>query len=143
MFERQPEERGAAALEFVLLVPALMLIASLVIGGGRLWQARTAVEAAAASAARAASVARTPAEAEKLATTVTNPALANAGVHCAQHHTTLDTAALSTPSGRSGFVAARVSCELSLSDLLLPGWPGTVTVSASENAVVDTYRRRF
>ena len=52
------DQRGAAAVELTLLVPALLLVLGLLVAGGRLWFARTTVNEAAQSAARAASLAR-------------------------------------------------------------------------------------
>ena len=40
-------QRGAAAVELALLVPALLLILGLLVSGGRLWFARTTVNEAA------------------------------------------------------------------------------------------------
>ncbi len=59
---REPacDQRGAAAVELALLVPALLLVLGLLVAGGRLWFARTTVNEAAQTAARAASRAAPP-----------------------------------------------------------------------------------
>ena len=51
-------QRGAATVELTLLVPALLLVVGLLVAGGRLWFARTTVNEAAQTAARAASLSR-------------------------------------------------------------------------------------
>ena len=53
------DERGSAAIELVLLVPALMLMLLFAVAGGRVAIAHGSVQQAAADAARAASIART------------------------------------------------------------------------------------
>ena len=53
-----PNQRGAATVELTLLVPALLLVVGLLVAGGRLWFARTTVNEAAQTAARAASLSR-------------------------------------------------------------------------------------
>lgn len=57
------DERGAAAVELALIVPVLVLLLGVVVGGARVWLARTSVEQMAAGGARAGSLARTPDEA--------------------------------------------------------------------------------
>lgn len=47
-------QRGAAAVEFAMTVPVLVLLFGLVVGGARTWLARGSVEQAAAAAARGA-----------------------------------------------------------------------------------------
>ena len=56
--KRLRDQRGAAAVELTLLVPALLLTLGLLVAGGRPWFARTTVNEAAQTAARAASLAR-------------------------------------------------------------------------------------
>ena len=61
---RRRDQRGSAAVELTLAVPALMIILALLVAGGRLWFARTSVSDAAYSAARSGSLARTAGEAQ-------------------------------------------------------------------------------
>lgn len=53
-------DRGMSAVEVVLLAPAVMAVMMLLVVVGRLWDAQVAAETAAATAARSASMARTP-----------------------------------------------------------------------------------
>ena len=57
------DQRGSATVELTLLVPALLLMLGLLVSGGRLWFARTTVNEAAQTSARAASLARTATQA--------------------------------------------------------------------------------
>ena len=57
------DQRGAASVELVILVPVLVLMLGLLVAGGRLWFARATVVEASQSAARAASLARSSGEA--------------------------------------------------------------------------------
>ena len=59
-----PSERGSSVVEVVILAPALGLFLALIIAGGRVAVAHQAVEASAAEAARAASIARTQGQAQ-------------------------------------------------------------------------------
>ncbi len=135
-------QRGAAALEFAMVVPVLVLLFGLVVGGARTWLARGAVEQAAAAAARGASQARTPGEAELVARDLASAQAAVGGLRCDRWAVDVDARALTTPPGEPGSVAASVTCAVPLGDVLVPGWPGTIDVRASASATVDRYRGR-
>lgn len=135
-------QRGAVALEFVLLLPVLILLIGLVVGGARVWLARTAVVQAAAAGARAASLERTPSAAKHAAQEYAAAQLASEELHCVAQQVEVAAAVLATPPGRPGTIRVVVSCEVSLADVLVPGWPGTLEVSADGQAVVDRYRGR-
>ena len=57
------DERGSAAIEAAVGLPAFVLFVGLIIFGGRTAMTHSAVESAAADAARSASIARTSSEA--------------------------------------------------------------------------------
>ncbi|MCA0296568.1 MAG: pilus assembly protein [Actinobacteria bacterium] len=135
-------ERGAAALEFAMVVPVLVLLFGLVVGGARTWLARGAVEQAAAAAARGVSQARTPGEAERVARDLAAAQAAIGGLRCERWSVDVDAAALTQPPGQPGSVGATVACSVPLSDVLVPGWPGSVDVRATAIAVLDRYRGR-
>lgn len=134
------DERGSTALETVVLVPALMALVGLVVAGARLWTVRADVDEAAHRAARTATVfsdARTSGPLGEAA------GLANlADVPCAAGSVDVDAADLSRPAGTPGRVTATVTCTVVLADLLLPGLPGQVTISADASSVTDRYRGR-
>jgi Flp pilus assembly protein TadG len=132
----QSRERGSAAAELVLVTPFLVLLLLFAVAAGRLVQARLDVDSAAQQAARAASLARTPAAASAQATQVAQAALAGQSVTCDPAVITPDTGDF-TPGGG---VAVTVSCTVHLSDLSLLHIPGSETITATFTAPVDTYR---
>lgn len=135
-------QRGSAALEFATIVPVAVLLFGLVVGGARVWLARSAVEQAAGAAARAASLARTPGEARHAAAVLAADQVAVGGLRCLQFSVDVDTATLAGPPGRAGRVRATATCQVPLADVLVPGWPGAIEVRAGASAVVDRYRGR-
>ncbi len=135
-------QRGAAAVEFAMLVPVLVLLFGLVVGGARTWLARGAVEQAAAAAARGASQARTPGEAQHAATELARAQAAVGGLRCDRWAVDVEVGALAGAPGIPGEIRATVTCDVPLGDVLVPGWPGSVEVRATSAAVVDRYRGR-
>ena len=135
------DERGSAAIELVLLVPALMLLLMFAVAGGRVAMAHGSVQQAAADAARAASIARTAGAAQTTAVAAARATLANQGLTCASMTVTLDTSGFSRPVGTPASVAATVNCTVELSELALPGLPDRV-VSATVTSPLDVFRGR-
>ena len=135
------DERGSAAIELVLLVPALMLLLMFAVAGGRVAIAHGSVQQAAADAARAASIARTAGTTQTTAVAAARATLANQGLTCASMTVTLDTSGFATPVGTPANVAATVSCTVELSELALPGLPNRV-VSATVTSPLDVFRGR-
>lgn len=133
-------ERGSASLEAAIVVPAFILFVGLLIYAGRTSVAHQGVEAVAYDAARSASIARTPTEAQERAAMAVEYALDAQGLRCASHNLDLDTSGLDKPAGQPGTVTVTVSCTIDLDDLAVPGIPGQYTVSATMAAVVDAYR---
>ena len=132
----QSRERGSAAAELVLVTPFLFLLLLFAVAAGRLVQARLDVDSAAQQAARAASLARTPAAASAQATQVAQAALAGQSVSCDPAVITPDTGDF-TPGGE---ITVQVTCTVRLPDLSLLHIPGTETITATFTAPVDTYR---
>ena len=135
-------DRGAAATELALLVPVVALLLSVVVGGARTWLARSAVEQAAGSAARAAALERGPGAAEKAARSAFRQNLRQRGTDCHNERLSIDTAGFAVSTGRPAAVTVRVECRVSLSDVMVPGLPGTLRVQATARAPLDTYRER-
>ncbi|HEX6760223.1 MAG TPA: TadE/TadG family type IV pilus assembly protein [Propionibacteriaceae bacterium] len=140
---RVPEDqRGAAAVELTLLVPTLLLILGLLVAGGRLWFARTTVNEAALSAARAASLARSAAAATAEGRDAGSRSLATAGLRCRSTSVSISTAAFAIPAGTPSTVTSTILCMVDFSDVFLPGWPGSVELTGRGSAALDTYRSR-
>lgn len=135
-------DRGAMSVEATLVVPVLVLFMLLVIAGGRVAIAGNAVASAAASAAREASLSSTTTEAQYNASIAAQTAMANSGHACADLDVSINDAGLDAPLGQVGVVSATVTCTVAMSDLALPGMPGTRTLEATANSPVDAFRER-
>ena len=136
------DERGAAATELALLVPGFMLLLALMVAGGRIWLARSAVSEAAAAGARAATLQRSAGEAEVAAGRVIDANLASASLVCVDRTVSVDTTGFAKAPGIPAVVTVSVSCTVALSDVLLPGMPGNVSASAVGSSALDTFRGR-
>jgi Flp pilus assembly protein TadG len=135
-------ERGSTTLELVVWAPGLLLLIALLTVAGRVNSANAAVEQAATDAARTASLARTAASAEQLARQHAQQTLASQGLACTTTTVTVDTAGFGSAPGQLATVAATVSCPVRLSDLAVPGLPGTRTVTHTAVSSLDTFRER-
>lgn len=135
-------EVGSASVELVVGITALGLLAALIIAGGRVAAAHQAVDAAATDAARSASLARSAGAAQTAARATAVSTLANQGLRCTSTSISVDTSGFSAALGTPASVTARVTCVADLSDLALPGTPGTRTIRATMRSPIDTYRTR-
>jgi len=133
---RRSAERGSAAVEITLLTPLLVIMLLFVVFLGRVTEARAVISDAAHQAARAASIAPSPATAAAQARQAADTALSGRGLSC-QHFTVSVGLGGFRPGGT---VRATVTCTTGLSDLALLEVPGSRTLSASFTSVIDTYR---
>ena len=127
------DERGSVAIEVVLMVPVLVLFTLLVIAGGRFVSVEADVEAAARDAARAASFERSF-DAARVSARATVADQLDDFWDCRTANVTGD-----FRSG--GIVEVEVHCNVPVDDLGLIGLGGTVPVSVTGSAPLDTYRR--
>ena len=135
------DERGSAAIEAVVVGPAMVLLIGLVILGGRVALAHQTLQSVAADTARAASLERTTSRARAAANTASEAGLSQQ-LPCSTHELQLDLDGFTVPPGRPASVSATVTCRVSLSDLAVPGLPGTITIQATMTSPLDTYRER-
>lgn len=135
-------ERGSVALEAAILAPAFMLFCLLIFTGGRVALAQMAVQSAASEGARSASIARSAGEANGSATSAANSTLGNQGLACASQSVAVDTSGFGVPVGTDSMVSVTVTCVVDLSDLSVPGVPGTHTMSYQAFSPLDTHRGR-
>lgn len=136
------DERGSAAVEAAVGVPAFALFVALIILGGRTATTHQALESAAADAARSASMARTTAAAIEAAREAAQTSISNQDLPCTQVEVTVDTRAFTQAIGQDGAVDVTVECRLKLSDLSIPGVPGQRILQSSMSSPVDTWRER-
>lgn len=135
-------DRGSVTLELAVLAPVLLIFLGLIVAGGRVQLAGGSVETAAADAARQASIARTPAAAEAAALASARATLAGEGLSCAALSVSVDVAGFAAPLGQPAQVRADVACTVSLSDVAVPGMPGSHRMSATATSPLDPYRGR-
>ncbi|HMQ39183.1 MAG TPA: pilus assembly protein [Micropruina sp.] len=135
-------ERGAAAVEFAVIVPALGLLIALTIGTARVWYAQTVVEQIAGTSARAASLAHTASDARLAAERIARAQASTTGLNCASLTVDVDVDGFRVPVGQPAQVRSRVACSVPLADLIVPGWPGQWGLDAEATSVLDRYRRR-
>lgn len=136
------DQRGSSSVELALLVPALVIMLGLLIGGGRLWFARTTVNEAAQTAARSASLARSASQAASEGKAAGRQSLATAGLDCTDQSVAVRTGAFGVRVGRPATVTTNVTCTVAFGDLLLPGMPGSIRLAGSGASALDTYRGR-
>lgn len=138
---RSRDERGSAAVEAAIGVPVFVLFIGLLIYGGRTVLTHQALESAASDAARAASIARSPAAAQFDATQAAEVSISNQHLPCHATTVRVDASQLMKPAGQPGAVTVTVSCTLSLADLSIPGIPGSRRLTATTSSPIDTWRQ--
>lgn len=138
---RRLRDEGNAPLELVILAPVVFLLLAFVVAAGRTSIAQGSVAAAARDAARQASISLTPGAAQTAALSSAMTALGQDGLDC-RPVVTVDTAGFGIPVGQPATVSATVTCTVSLSDLLVPGLPGSRTLTATFTSPLDPFRER-
>jgi Flp pilus assembly protein TadG len=136
------DERGSAAIEAAIGVPAFALFVGLIIFGGRTATAHEALQSAAADAARSASLARDADVARADAREAAASSITNQKIGCSAVDVAVDTSDFNKQPGVPGSVSVTVSCSLNLSDLAVPGVPGSRVMRATMSSPLDTWRER-
>lgn len=140
--QRDRVERGSVTVELVLIAPALLALLMLTVLAGRIVLAGGTVEQVAAAGARAASLTRSSTEATAAATVAVRRSVAEQNLQCLNVSVSVDTAGFRLPLGQPASVAVTVSCQVRLSDLDLPGAPGSRTLTDRAVSPLDPYRAR-
>lgn len=139
---RRPED-GSMSVELVMWAPVMLVVILLLIACGRIALANITVSNAANAAARDASLATNSSTATSNATQTATIAMSQAGLTCSPGSVVIDPSGLDTPIGTADAkVTARVDCTVNLSDISIPGLPGTETLTATATSPVDPYRER-
>jgi TadE-like protein len=134
-------DAGNAALELVVLAPVILFLLGLMIAAGRTSIAQGAVDAAARDAARQASISLTPGAAKAAALSSARAALSGDGLDC-HPQVLVDTSQFGHPVGTPAQVIATVRCRVPLSDLVVPGMPGSRMLSYTFTSPLDPFRER-
>ncbi|MDQ1249783.1 MAG: hypothetical protein QG597_4159 [Actinomycetota bacterium] len=140
-------DRGSVTIEVAILAPALLMLLGLAIVGGRYELAAGTIEAAASAGARAASLARTAADAQRDARRLVEASLHDQDLHCRNTTVSVDTSGFATrqvlrpaETPVPAHVTVTLTCQLDTALLSLPGLPGSTTIRATASSVLDTYR---
>lgn len=136
------DERGSNAAEIVIIAPIVVMLILVLVTAGRTASADNATQSAAFAAARAASLSRDTATAATAAQDAAQRAMDHSGINCLTLTVDLNASGLNTPLGTTGIVTASVHCTVNLSDISLPGIPGSRTMSSTATSPVDAYRER-
>lgn len=139
---KRRDERGSAAIEAAIGVPAFALFVGLIIFGGRTATTHEALQSAAAEGARAASLTRDAQTARTSAREAAASSIANQEIGCSHVDVDVNTSDFTKQPGVAGSVEVTISCRLDLSDLAVPGVPGSRVVSATISSPLDTWRER-
>ncbi|MEU1623128.1 TadE/TadG family type IV pilus assembly protein [Streptomyces sp. NPDC005722] len=135
-------DRGSEAIQAAIVTPLLIAFLCLAIAAGRLAVSGGKTDAAAEDAARAASLERTPLAAQSAAAEAAARSLEDQGIRCSSTDVDVDASGLAVPIGQVGYVTVTVRCTVDLSDLLLPGAPGSKTLTSTFTSVADAFRAR-
>jgi Flp pilus assembly protein TadG len=135
-------DAGHAALELVVLAPVILFLLGLVIAAGRTSIAQGSVDAAARDAARQASISLTPGAAQAAALSSARAALSRDGLDCAPVVRVDTSEFTAVPVGLPATVTAKVWCRVPLSDLVVPGMPGSRLLSYTFTSPLDPFRER-
>jgi Flp pilus assembly protein TadG len=136
MSRRRLDQQGSLTVELVVLTPVLFLLALMVVMFGRVSESKQRVVEAATAGADAAAVLPNPGSAGIGASVDAAVEVAGGDQSCV--HARISTDVSHYYPG--GFVTVTVQCQVGLSDLSLPGVPGSTTVQASAVAPIDPYR---
>lgn len=129
-------DRGSLTVEVVVLAPVVVMFALATLAFGRVSQARQQVVEAARAGAQAAAVGSDATDAQQAAQTAASNGILASSHTCSNPQITANVAHF-VPGG---YVVVEVTCHVELSDLLVPGLPGSTTVQASSTAPIDPYR---
>jgi Flp pilus assembly protein TadG len=128
-------QRGSAATELVLVTPVIILLVMFVVFLGRITTTQAELQDAAHSAARAASLARTPSDAITAASQMADAALGSQRITCSPLAVTVDTSAFRP----GGAVSVTVTCSVNLADLGALHVPGAEKLSTSFTEPIDRF----
>ncbi len=135
-------DAGNAALELVVLAPVILFLLGLVIAAGRTSIAQGSVDAAARDAARQASISLTPGAAQAAAQSSAQAALSRDGLDCTPVVRVNTSQFATVRVGLPATVTAKVWCRVPLSDLVVPGMPGSRLLSYTFTSPLDPFRER-
>src|SRR5579872_3576509 len=132
---RDTTDSGSMTVELVVLAPVVVAFLLFTLALGRYTSAREQVAGGTSAAAEAAAVAPSLSQARAAAVAAASPALQS--LHSCRNPSIQVVAGNFAPGAEIRVV---VSCRVDYADLLVPGMPGSTTVTSVEDAVIDPYR---
>lgn len=129
-------ERGTSPASVIILIGSLLMVADLILMGGRMAAAHADVSGAAQEAARRGSISQTAGSVYPVASTTALDNVARNTKHCSS--TTVSTAG--TDFRQGGHVTVAVTCTVQLGDLATLPIPGSIVVRAEATEIIETYR---
>ncbi len=130
------DERGAIPLELVIIAPMLAVLLAVLVFMWRVSEAGNQVTAAAAEAARAASLERDVDASAAAGQAAAARTLDDRGLSCADLDISVDVSSYEP----GGYVKATVRCTADLQELDVPGAPGSWTEEASFTEPIEQFR---
>lgn len=128
-------DEGSYTVELVLWTPVLAMFIVLIVAAGRIVAAGSDATGASRDAARAASLQTNMTAAETAARQAARDSFGRQGDRCQKL-----TVTVSGSVAPGGLVTVSVSCTARLSDLAIPGAPGSRTLSATSTVPIETTR---
>jgi len=134
------DDRGSESVELAILLPVGILILAMLVIGARVAVAGDRISGVAGIAARDASLARSAAAAQQMATASVTNALDDRSLHCADVQVSVDTSGFHSTPGTPASVTVAVACTVDLSDIGVAGLPGSRTLRDTATSPLDPAR---
>jgi Flp pilus assembly protein TadG len=127
---------GSLTVELVVIAPILLVVALTMLIFGRVSASRQEVVEASRAGAQTAAVMSNANSAQLRAAVDAAVGISDRGHTCTNPQIVTDTSQFHP----GGYVTVTVTCHVELSDIAVPGMPGSTTVQASATAPIDPYR---
>jgi len=132
---RSRDEHGSLVVELVVITPVLFILAIAILAFGRVSEARQQIVEATRASAESAALFPNAASAQQESPTAAMGAIDS--THTCAHVQVMTDVSHFFPGG---FVTVTVVCQVDLSQLSVPGIPGSTIVRATSTAPIDPYR---
>lgn len=131
---------GGESLELLIIAPMVLIIFMIVVAVGRYQLGTGKIDQAAGAGARAASQQPTQDAAYAAALKAAESSLAAAGVTCQDIAVAVDTGGYRATTAGAAQVQITLTCDVSWSDLTIPGWPGSKAITSQATSPLDLKR---
>jgi Flp pilus assembly protein TadG len=134
-------DRGSEPVALAILAPVMILLLGLIVFGGRIAIASQSISGVAGTAARDASIARSATQALQIAASSAEASLQEQNLHCeGTPDVVVDTTGFNAPPGAPSSIQVDITCVVSLSEVGIPGLPGSRTLHDHATSPIDPYR---